>query len=111
MSVEARQLLREDTKQSFADSGYRNALIHKWGPYLKGLPERTEEERYTKGVSAILMENQSGFLQNLAEEMKTTNVGGFTKFIFPVLRRVFPNLIANEIVSVQPGLDLGLLFA
>jgi hypothetical protein len=30
------------------------------------------------------------------------NIGSFTKFIFPILRRVFPNLIAHEIVSVQP---------
>jgi hypothetical protein len=50
----------------------------------------------------MLMENQSQYLQNLNEETKTINVGSFTKFIFPVLRRVFPNLIANEVVSVQP---------
>jgi hypothetical protein len=48
------------------------------------------------------MENESQYLQNLNEETRTVNVGSFTKFIFPVLRRVFPNLIANEIVSVQP---------
>ena len=48
------------------------------------------------------MENESQYLQGLNEETKTVNVGSFTKFIFPVLRRVFPNLIANEIVSVQP---------
>jgi hypothetical protein len=50
----------------------------------------------------MLMENQSAYLQSLNEETRTINVGSFTKFIFPVLRRVFPNLIANEIVSVQP---------
>jgi hypothetical protein len=27
---------------------------------------------------------------------------GFTKLSFPLVRRVYPNLIANEIVSVQP---------
>ena len=54
------------------------------------------------GCTALLFENESQWLQNLTEETRTANVGSFTKFIFPVLRRVFPNLIANEIVSVQP---------
>jgi len=48
------------------------------------------------------MENEAQHLLGLNEDTRTTNVGSFTKFIFPILRRVFPNLIANEIVSVQP---------
>ncbi len=36
---------------------------------------------------------------------------GFTKMIFPILRRIVPSLIANELVSVQPmSLPSGLLF-
>lgn len=26
----------------------------------------------------------------------------FSSFIFPIVRRVFPNLISNDIISVQP---------
>jgi len=66
------------------------------------MPDRSDHDRYVLGCTAILMENESQYLQNLNEETKQANVGSFTKFIFPVLRRVFPNLIANEIVSVQP---------
>jgi len=94
--MEARQMLTE-SKKSIADKGFVKSLVEKWGDLLEGI-----ENPYTRGVSAVLMENESQWLLNLDEESKAINVGSFTKFIFPVLRRVFPNLIANEIVSVQP---------
>lgn len=102
MPAEARRILAEEARKSIADESYVGALIRKYQPLLEGLPDRTEHDRYVLGVTAILMENESQYLQGLNEETKTVNVGSFTKFIFPVLRRVFPNLIANEIVSVQP---------
>lgn len=95
--MEARQLMQTESRRSIADKGFIQSLIGKWGELLEGI-----ENPYTRGVTAMLMENESQWLQNLEEETKTINVGSFTKFIFPVLRRVFPNLIANEIVSVQP---------
>lgn len=100
--MEARQMLQEEGRRTIADQSYVGALIRKWGDFLEGMPDRTEGERYVLGCTAMLMENESLYLQNLDEETRTVNVGSFTKFIFPVLRRVFPNLIANEIVSVQP---------
>lgn len=100
--MEARKLMQEEGRRTIADQSYVGALIRKWGDFLEGLPDRTEQDRYTLGCTAMLMENESLWLQNLTEETRTVNVGSFTKFIFPVLRRVFPNLIANEIVSVQP---------
>jgi hypothetical protein len=102
MGTEARQILNEDAKRTVADKSYVGALVRKWGEFLEGMPDRTDQDRYTLGVTAVLMENESQYLQGLNEETRTVNVGSFTKFIFPVLRRVFPNLIANEIVSVQP---------
>jgi Major capsid protein Gp23 len=102
MGVEARQILNENKSGSIADRTHVGALIRKWKDFLEGMHDRSEQDRYTLGVTAMLMENQSQYLQNLTEDTRTINVGSFTKFIFPVLRRVFPNLIANEIVSVQP---------
>jgi hypothetical protein len=102
MGIEARQILLEEGRMTIADQSYVGALINKWGGLLEGMPQRTDPERYALGCTAVLLENQSQWLQNLTEETRTANVGSFTKFIFPVLRRVFPNLIANEIVSVQP---------
>jgi len=101
MSIEARKMT-EDIKNTIEDKTLVGALVRKWAPMLEGIPDRTASDKYTMGVTAMLMENQSQYLQGLTEETKTINVGSFTKFIFPVLRRVFPNLIANEIVSVQP---------
>ena len=95
--MEAREMLQENAKRTIADQSYTAALVRKWGELLEGI-----SNQYTKKVTAVLMENESQWLQSLEEETKTINVGSFTKFIFPVLRRVFPNLIANEIVSVQP---------
>lgn len=95
-------MLQEAGRRTIADQSYVGALIQKWGDFLEGLPDMTEQDRYTLGCTAMLMENESIWLQGLTEETRTVNVGSFTKFIFPVLRRVFPNLIANEIVSVQP---------
>jgi hypothetical protein len=45
---------------------------------------------HTRNVMAVLYENQSQHLQSLNEETRTTNVGSFLKFVFPVLRRVWP---------------------
>lgn len=95
-------MLHEEGRRTIADQSYVGALIRKWRDFLEGMPDRTEHDRYVLGCTAMLMENESLYLQNLTEETRTVNVGSFTKFIFPVLRRVFPNLIANEIVSVQP---------
>lgn len=102
MSVDARQILKEEGMGTIADKSYVGGLIRKWKGFLEGLPVQTESQRYTLGVTAMLMENEAQHLKSLNEETRSTNVGSFTKFIFPVLRRVFPNLIANEIVSVQP---------
>jgi hypothetical protein len=100
--MEARNMLLEDSKRTIADKTYVGALVRKWKGLLEGLPDRTERDRYVLGTIAVLMENESQHLQSLEEETRLVNVGSFTKFIFPVLRRVFPNLIAHDIVSVQP---------
>lgn len=102
MGFQARDMLTESRPRSITDQSYVGAAIHKWRRLLEGIPDRSPEDRYRLGVTAMLMENQSKWLRELSEETRTANVGSFTKFIFPVLRRVFPNLIANEIVSVQP---------
>jgi hypothetical protein len=91
-----------DARKTLMDESYLGAITNKWSEYLEGIPSRSDSDRYLRGCTAILMENQSEYLQGLDEDTRQSNVGSFTKFIFPILRRVFPNLIANEIVSVQP---------
>jgi len=88
--------------RTILDESYVHTLDRKWGQLLEGIPGRNAQERHTRAVTAMLMENQAQHLRGLTEETRSLNVGSFTKFIFPILRRVFPNLISNEIVSVQP---------
>lgn len=87
--------------QTVRDRSYIAALVTKWKPMLDQPGARPMNE-HTRNCMAILYENQAQYLMGLDEETKSTNVGAFTKFVFPVLRRVFPSLIANDIVSVQP---------
>jgi hypothetical protein len=103
MSVDARKLIESgEGRKTVLDEGYVKALTGKWGEFLEGIPSKTKQDNYVRGVTAMLMENESQYLQSMTEDTKSTNVGSFTKYIFPILRRVFPNLIANDIVSVQP---------
>lgn len=95
--MESRRLLAEQGQGTAADQGFVQRVAQKWNPLLEGV-----EDPWNRGVLAILLENQMGHLRSLNEETLSTGVGSFTKYIFPILRRVFPNLIANQIVSVQP---------
>ncbi len=60
---------------------------------------------------AKLLENEAIGLRALNESSTVGDIAGFNKIAFPLVRRVFAQLIANEIVSVQPmSLPSGLLF-
>ena len=91
----AKKFLTEN--RSFAEQTRIQALVQKWNPLLEGI-----KKPETRSMMAVLFENQSQHLKSMTEETRTANVGNFMKFVFPVLRRVWPNLIANEIVSIQP---------
>ncbi len=98
--MEARnmQLLTEMGANTIHDKSYVAQLAGKWAPLLRGI-----NDPYKRGVTAILIENQVRHMRKIQEDdTRTSNIAYFTKFIFPILRKVFPNLIANEIVSVQP---------
>lgn len=94
------EVLEEFGTGSIADEQMNQYLVHKWEPLLDGV-KRDDQKK----VLARMFENQTKHLQSrvmLGEQTKAADVGPFTKFIFPILRRVFPNLIAQDIVSVQP---------
>jgi hypothetical protein len=96
--MEARSMVSEAASATIQDESYTAALEEKWGKFLEGV-----DSPYTRKVMGLLFENQFGDMRRqLHEDTLAVNAGQYTKYIFPVLRRVFPNLIANEIVSVQP---------
>ncbi len=85
------------------------ALLNKWNQ--TGLLEGLKNEQQ-KANMARLLENQAKELLREASSMGTGgDVEGFAAVAFPIVRRVFAGLIANELVSVQPmSLPSGLIF-
>ena len=84
------------------------ALLDKWEKtgLLEGLGDGN-----TKNGMALLLENQAKELLREASTLSAGDVEGFAAVAFPIVRRVFGNLIANELVSVQPmSLPSGLIF-
>ncbi len=94
----------------------RARLVEKWSRtgLLRGLDGHKRE------TMAQLLENQAA--QVLREVGNSLSMGGanvassgqiqgFTNIAFPIVRRVFGGLVANELVSIQPmSLPSGLIF-
>jgi hypothetical protein len=84
------------------------ALRDKWE--RTGLLEGMGNDRKKDGM-AVLLENQAKELLREASTMAAGDVEGFAAVAFPIVRRVFGGLVANELVSVQPmSLPSGLIF-
>lgn len=89
----------------FLKSPQRKALIERWA---KHMPTAKPLSDYNKYCLAQLFENQLAELKTfkekhmIGEDTTTSNTAPFIKYTFPLLRRVWPALIAPEIVSVQP---------
>ena len=84
------------------------ALLNKWEK--TGLLEGLDNDNAKNGM-ARLLENQAKELLREASSMAGGDVEGFAAVAFPIVRRVFGGLIANDLVSVQPmSLPSGLIF-
>ena len=87
------------------NSAQTNSLCEKWEPILEGITDDS-----TRQMTAVLLENQAKSILTensresgtLEEATTVGNLGTFQKFAFPLVRRVFPELIANKIAGVQP---------
>jgi len=106
-----------------------DVLQEKWNPVLNhpDLPEI--EDSYKKKVTAALLENQESALreQHLTESTPTNSMGGnfsnaqigtagglagYDPILISLVRRSMPNLIAYDLVGVQPmSAPTGLIFA
>lgn len=97
-------------------------LVNKWEAIglLKGLSPagKAKMARLLENQTVAILNNTNGMLTE-ANTLTTGGAGlttsgqvtGFTSVAFPIVRRVFAGLLANEIVSVQPmNLPSGLLF-
>lgn len=83
----------------------RKVIVRNWDQ--SGLLENLRDS--AKSNVAQLLENQAGYMLN--EVTLDASAGRFDTVAFPMVRRIFSRLLANEIVSVQPlALPSGLLF-
>jgi hypothetical protein len=57
------------------------------------------KDKYTRSCAAVLLENQ-----RLINEISTDtgDIAQFKRISIPLVRRIYPQLIANKVVSVQP---------
>jgi len=92
-------------RRSLAHEG--EALLDKWTKtgLLEGLGDNDRSNM------ARLLENQAGQLLKEQTTMQAGDVEGFASVAFPIVRRVFGGLLAQDLVSVQPmSLPSGLIF-
>ena len=88
-----------------AQKQIREDIQNRWDQlgFTEGLPEGIKEN------VATLYENEAKHL--IYEATASDNSGSFETVVFPIIRRVFSKLLANDIVSVQAmNLPVGKLF-
>jgi len=75
-------------------------LVEKWS-YLMNSEEALLKAKKVKNVEAMaqLLENQEKFTE---AQTTVADIAQYTPILVPAVRRIFPNLLANEIVGVQP---------
>ena len=82
----------------------------------KLISERWENLGFTKGLTGYMKDNMATLFENeaqmmLQESTDAQNSGSFETVVFPLVRRVFSRLLANDIVSVQAmNMPIGKLF-
>ena len=57
------------------------------------------DNRYERSCAAVLLENQRLINETMTD---TSDISQFKRISIPLVRRIYPQLIANKIVSVQP---------
>ena len=82
----------------------------------ESITNRWEQLSFLDGLNGQLKENMAMLYENEAKTLITEatdadNSGSFETVVFPIIRRVFSKLLANDIVSVQAmNLSIGKLF-
>ena len=77
-------------------------ITEKWADTKKALTEGLQGQR--KQSMETVLENTKKYLAEAATTGASSagNVAALNKVVLPIIRRVMPTVIANEIVGVQP---------
>ena len=98
------------------DIGAENSrLVEKWSRtgLLRGLAgvNRENMSRLLENQTANLLRESNSMSTGGGSGVGSGDIRGFSNIAFPIVRRVFGGLVANELVSIQPmSLPSGLLF-
>lgn len=82
----------------------------------ESIQNRWDQLGFTEGLDGTIKENVATLYENEAKHLiyeatASDNSGSFETVVFPIIRRVFSKLLANDIVSVQAmNLPVGKLF-
>lgn len=88
---EAMSFLRED-----------EARTERWAHLTEGL------DKYQRSIAETLMDNAQALTQGnlsgakLDEATTTGDIAAFNRVAYPLIRRIYPELVANQLVSIQP---------
>lgn len=106
MFNEARDFLNEDARENaegtILDEEKNNMLQRRWGQMIE-----SSWDPWTRRCMAQLYENEYNHLGSLkravlAESTVAGSIPDLVKFVFPVIRRVWSNLLSNSLFSIQP---------
>tara|TARA_Y100000310_G_scaffold336018_1_gene419505 strand:- start:10414 stop:12375 length:1962 start_codon:yes stop_codon:yes gene_type:complete len=106
--------LTEGIRQRHLGSQNRQ-LVEKWARtgLLRGLEgvKRENMARLLENQASQVLREQNSISTGGSAITSSGDLRGFTNVAFPIVRRVFGGLVANELVSIQPmSLPSGLLF-
>lgn len=70
------------------------------------------DKKRAQDMSILLENTQNDIRRSLNENTYSADIAQFTPILMPMIRRVFPNLIANELLGVQPmSMPTGFIYA
>lgn len=103
--------------REFLNSGQvGNIELNEQKRIRQAINERWSRLGMVDGLKGVIKENIATLYENeakalLSEATASDNSGSFETVVFPIIRRVFSKLLANDIVSVQAmNLPIGKLF-
>jgi len=84
-------------------SGLKEGASHKelwqakgWKEFVEGMPE------HKRAYAAIMLENCRGKFGSMEESTRTSSLGTFDKWIFPVIANMAENDVIDQLVALQP---------
>ena len=93
--------MAQDLFESVLSKG-KHLAENDWRAYFAAKDGTLALDESSRALTAYLLEVEKQYIKNLDEDTRIASIGSFEKYVFPIIRAVFPNLVATELVSVQP---------